>query len=255
LTASEGDESMKVYPLLVGEFEARDSTTFRGGNPELIVWYSSYIFYIEGAGSRIVVDTGFTDPEVCLRRMNHRCRRPPGASVVERLAALKVTPEEVDTVVLTHCHWDHIGGLSLFPRARVYCQRGEVAWSVSPPEWIGAAYPRALADSLPSVGGRLTVLDGDFVLEQGIRLIHVGAHSPGSQMMEVQCGDRTVIITGDALLHYANLEKQIPIGTYHSLEQAMAALSILNRFVLNDPKTVLLASHDPRVWEQYRNGV
>jgi glyoxylase-like metal-dependent hydrolase (beta-lactamase superfamily II) len=253
--ASEGEKRMKVYPLLVGEFEARDSTTFRGGNPELVVWYSSYIFYIEGAGSKIVVDTGFTDPEVCLSKMNHRCRRPPGMSVAERLATLQVKPDEVDVVVLTHCHWDHIGGLPLFPRARVYCQRGEVSWSVSPPEWIGAAYPRALADSLPSVRDRLAVLDGDFVLDKNVRLIHVGAHSPGSQMVEVQCGNRKVIITGDTLLHYANFEKQVPIGTYHSLEQAMAALSMLKGLVLEDPHTVLLASHDPRVWEQYQHGV
>ena len=85
---------MKVHPLWVGEFEAKDSTSFRGGNPDLTVWYASYIFYIEGAARKIVVDTSFADPKVCLEKMNHQCRRPSGASVEEKLAGLGVKPAE-----------------------------------------------------------------------------------------------------------------------------------------------------------------
>lgn len=246
---------MKVYPLLLGEFEARDSTSFRGGNPELIVWYASYVFYIEGAASKIVVDTSFTDPEVCLEKMNHRCKRPKGMAVEERLASLGVKPAEIDTVVLTHCHWDHIGGLALFPNARVYCQRAEVSWSICPPDWMAPAYPKALSHSLPSVKDRLTILDGNCILEKGIKLTRVGAHSPGSQMVEVQGEKQTILITGDAVLHYENFEKQIPIGTYHSLEEAMNVLRDLKNRVLEDEGTVLLPSHDPLVWERHQHGI
>jgi glyoxylase-like metal-dependent hydrolase (beta-lactamase superfamily II) len=244
---------MKVYPLLVGEFEAKDSTSFRGGNPELTVWYASYVFYIEGASRKIVVDTSFTDPEVCLEKMNHRCRRQ--ASVEEKLASLGVKPAEIEAVVLTHCHWDHIGGLSLFPNAQVYCQRAEVAWSISPPDWMASAYPKALSHSLPSLGERLTILDGDHVLEKGIRLRLVGAHSPGSQMVEVQGEGRTIVITGDAVLHYANLEKQIPIGTYHSLETAVDVLKQLRSRMLEEPNIIILTSHDPKLAERHPSAV
>jgi len=246
---------MKVYPLLVGEFEARDSTSFRGGNPGLTVWYASYVFYIQGASRKIVVDTGFTDPKVCLEEMNHPCRRPKGSSVEDKLAALGVKPAEIDAVVLTHCHWDHIGGLSLFPTAQVFCQRAEVSWSVGPPEWMASAYPRALSHSLPSVKERLIVIDGDYVLEDGIELRLVGTHSPGSQMVEVRGDQHQIIITGDAVLHYANLEKQIPIGTYHSLEAAVAVLKDLRNRMLQDNELVILPSHDPQVAVRYPSGI
>lgn len=246
---------MKVYPLLVGEFEAKDSTSFRGGNPDLTVWYASYVFYIQGAGKKIVVDTSFTDPKVCLEEMNHPCRRQKGASVEEKLASLGVKPTEIDAMVLTHCHWDHIGGLSLFPNAQIYCQRAELSWSICPPDWMSSAYPRALSNSLPSVRERLTVLDGDYVLEKGIRLRLVGAHSPGSQMIEVEGDHQKIIITGDAVLHYANLDKQIPIGTYHSLEAAIAVLKDLRNRMLEDKGLIVLPSHDPHVAEKYPNGI
>lgn len=246
---------MKVYPLLVGEFEAKDSTSFRGGNPELTVWYASYVFYIQGASKKIVVDTSFTDPKVCLEEMNHPCRRKKSESVQEKLASLGVKPAEIDTVILTHCHWDHIGGLSLFPNAQVYCQRAEVSWSVCPPDWMASAYPRALSHSLSSVRERLTVLDGDYVLEKGIELRLVGAHSPGSQMIEVQGDKHTIIITGDAVLHYGNLEKQIPIGTYHSLETAMAVLKDLRNRMLQDKELIILPSHDPEVAVKHPTGI
>ena len=246
---------MKVYPLWVGEFEARDSTSFRGGNPELVVWYASYIFYIEGARRKTVVDTSFTDPKICLEQMNHPSRRPAGSSVEEKLATVGVKPTDIETVVLTHCHWDHIGGLSLFPNAQIFCQRAEVAWSLSPPDWMASAYPRALCHSLPSVKDRLTVIDGDYVLEEGIELRLVGAHSPGSQMVEVSGDEHQIVITGDAVLHFENLEKQIPIGTYHSLETAITVLKNLRNRMLRDDTLVVLPSHDPKVAEKYPSGI
>ena len=101
----------------------------------------------------------------------------------------------------------------------------------------------------------MTILDGDHVLEKGIRLRLVGAHSPGSQMVEVQGEGRTIVITGDAVLHYANLEKQIPIGTYHSLETAVDVLKQLRSRMLEEPNIIILTSHDPKLAERHPSAV
>ena len=94
----------------------------------MTVWFASYIYYIEGAAAKILIDTGFTDPAICREKMNHECRRSAEMTVANRLGALGVKPDEIEVVVLTHCHWDHIGGIGQFPNAQVYCQQAEVSW-------------------------------------------------------------------------------------------------------------------------------
>lgn len=246
---------MNVYPLLLGEFEARDNTTFRGGDPSKIVWYSSYAYYIEGAEKTILVDTGYADPKICMERMNHLCRRSEEMTIENRLASFGLTVDDIEVVILSHCHWDHIGGLDKFKKARVYCQRAEIAWSVNPPSYMASAYPKALAGRLPDLGDRLVILDGDYTIEPGITCKKVAAHSPGTQMVEICGEDKRVIITSDAMLQYENFKKRIPIGTYHNLEEAIAVLDMLRDKVLGSKETVLFASHDPQVWQLYQTGV
>lgn len=246
---------MNVYPLLLGEFEARDNTTFRGGDPSKIVWYSSYAYLIEGASKPILVDTGYADPQICKERMNHLCRRSEEMTIEKRLAAFGLSVDDIQTVVLSHCHWDHIGGLDKFKNAQVYCQRAEVSWSVNPPDYMASAYPKVLSGRLPELKERLVIIDGDYTIERGIKLNKVAAHSPGTQMVEVIGETKRVIITSDAMLHYDNFEKNIPIGTYHNLEEAIAVLDMLREKVLSPKETILLASHDPKVWQLYHEGV
>lgn len=245
---------MKVYPLLTGEFEANEATKMRGGDPKKTVWFSSYVFYVDDADIPTVIDTSFAEPEFCRTKLNHPSKRGPGMSVEERLETHGVTTRDIKRLVLTHCHWDHIGGLQQFTNATIYCQRDEVSWSLAPPRWLSAAYPSALSDSLPSVRDRLILVDGDSLISEGIYVRKVGAHSPGSQMIEIQTNSGTVIITGDAILYYVNFEQKIPIGTYHDLHEAMNVIQYLwNRSIQEN--VVILPSHDPEVWKRYEQGV
>ena len=175
-------------------------------------------------------------------------------NIPERLKKFDLSPQDIQCVILTHCHWDHIGGLDQFPNATIYCQRDEVSWSIVPPEWLAAAYPAALSDRLVSARNRLVLLDGDSVIEDGIFLQKVRAHSPGSQMVEVITENGTVSITGDAILYYINYEQRIPIGTYHNLCEAMEVIQKLHNRCLLD-KVILLPSHDPKVWQRYAEGI
>jgi glyoxylase-like metal-dependent hydrolase (beta-lactamase superfamily II) len=244
---------VQLYPLLVGYFEATESDLFKGGNFQNKLLFASYVYYLKLYNKKIIVDTGIPVPQFCKAKLNYTCKLEEGMSLEERLKKHGVSLDAIDTIILTHCHWDHIGGLSLLPNAKIYCQREEISWAIAPPEWLASSYPKVLADLLLSVKERIELLDGDVLLEKGIYLRKVGGHSPGSQIVELKFNNKKVIITGDLLLYYDNLEKQIPIGVYHNLEKVTKILSLLRSYKLDD--CIILPSHDPLVWEKYQSGI
>ncbi len=74
----------------------------------------------------VLIDTGYdiTKPEAKLfsQREKHVNYRSP----VEVLEKVGVKPEDVKNIILTHAHWDHMGGIHYFPNAKVYVQKEEI---------------------------------------------------------------------------------------------------------------------------------
>ena len=125
----------------------------------------------------------------------------PGRLPAE-LAAAGIDPADVETIVLTHLHDDHIGwavpAVTPFPDARVVAQRADVeAFADRPQEDV---LLRPLRDS-----GRLQVLDGDAEIGPGVRVIATPGHTPGHQSVLVSAGDDEVLIAGDLLVSAVQL--------------------------------------------------
>lgn len=250
---------MKVYPFLVGELTAHEGDLFRGGNVAMKVPFSCYSFYIEGTKKRTIVETGFGDPQWCMDHLGagegFLLTQKPGMALCDHLKRLHVAPESIETVILTHCHWDHIGGVNLFPNARVYCQKDEIPWAFASPEWMQRSYPMAFAEPILSARERLVLVEGDVVLEKGLKMRKIGGHTPGSQIIEVETQKGKVIIAGDLLMKYANIEKMVPIGSFHHMEKCAAFLQILQNEMKEDPRIIVCPGHDQRVWDEHSEGI
>ena len=131
----------------------------------------------------------------------------------EELAAAGVEPDEIDLVVLTHLHLDHIGWnlawdgdrpRPRFPRARYLVQRADwelfATWG---DEDDRAAFDRCVAP-LQSLGVA-ELLDGDRVLDDQLSLVHTPGHTPGSQSLLVRSGDDAALLWGDVANHPAQV--------------------------------------------------
>src|SRR5438270_3296349 len=79
------------------------------------------IWVLKGAGGRIaIVDSGFHRDRYFTQFTVKDYVKPSDA-----LAPLGIKPEDVSDLILTHMHWDHAGGIDLFPKARLWVQKDE----------------------------------------------------------------------------------------------------------------------------------
>lgn len=145
-----------------------DGCLTRNGNT--ILDASSTVAMVVASRRKVIVDTGSA---MELDRLQ------------EALRAAGVNPDEVDFVVNTHLHLDHIGGNGLFRNARFYAHNLEF-----PPL------------------GTVRVTDG-FMLLPGVELLPTPGHTAGSISVLVNA-DRRYAICGDAIPTKANLDSMVP---------------------------------------------
>ncbi len=231
----------KVKPVLVGEFgPVREDVKFRGGNPFKEEAVPSYLFYLESCKNRIVVDTGLGLPEKSSQLTGLECK---GKNIIEVLERESIDPERVDLVICTHLHWDHVGNLGLFKKARIVCQRSEIGWALSPPHWE-TGYLKEFLNHLWMAPDCILAVDGNVQLLEGINLTKTGGHTPGSQVVGVDTPEGRVLIAGDLVMSLKNLDQEWPIGLFWSLEECIRGMRWLK-----EQEALVLPGHDWKVMD------
>jgi len=197
---------------------------FPGADPAELgeVWTLHFHCYLlRGPGDRLVlVDTGIGP----VGSPASDWAPVPGA-LRDELSAVGVPPDEIDVVVLTHLHGDHIGGAvhkgePAFRNARYVAQQAEL-------EWIQQREPPAIDKIVRVIGDRWQPVAGTAELVPGVRVHHTPGHTPGHQIVEV--GELT--ITGDLLLHPVQLARpEVRYRYDDDPEQAVTTrVDVLNR--------------------------
>jgi N-acyl homoserine lactone hydrolase len=171
-----------------------------------------YVHVIDHPDARVLVDTGLTRLHPAVADMDPRLR-PLDTQADVDLAS-------IDMVVNTHLHFDHCGGNHLFAGTPIYVQRQELddarsqeAYTI--PEWVDAP------------GVRYVPVDGALELLPGLRLVPAPGHTPGSQVVVVEMGERSVVIAGDTAVFFADLDEPRTEGQrlVRALEPAQVWLS------------------------------
>ena len=134
-----------------------------------------------GALRRIVVDTGHFGRGVVLRRA---------------LAERGLTASDIDVLLLTHTHWDHVQGLQYFDRATVMTHPRELDYIRRPhaDDHATPAWTKAMLDQYDI---RHAVEGTE--LAAGVHVVEVPGHSAGTIAVVAQTAGGTAVITGDAI--------------------------------------------------------
>lgn len=208
------------------------------------------MFVIQGgADGPIVVDTGTANPASVLRFHSVVLERPDEQHPRAALERLGIDPTEVRTVVNTHLHWDHSSNNDLFPNARIYAQREEMAYAIAPYDTSRKGYENSRDATPPWLSslGRMVPVDGEETIAPGVTLVPLPGHTPGSQGVLVEAGAKRFLIAGDFVDNYGNLagdeqNAHFLSGSFVSLPDYWKSFKRLREL-----DCVVVPSHDPAV--------
>ena len=196
----------------------------------------------------IIIDTGFNNTEATRRgRILQR-------SVTEGLSMIGITASNVSDVIVTHLHYDHIGGHTEFSSANFHLQESEMRYATGPymcTHTMNHSFtPEHIMSMVKNVfEGRVIFYDGIGQVAPGITVHHVGGHTMGLQFVRVLTKRGYVVLASDTTHFYENMRQKNPFPIIFNLGDMVRGYSDLLEQA--DTEDHIIPGHDPIVLDIY----
>lgn len=247
------NDGWEVLQVKYAERMTRKSAMFdrydEHGEPDsdLLMDYSYWI--LRRPGTTMLIDTGY---DLALRPGFDEIETTP---VRSGLAELGIDPGDVDGVVLTHYHFDHIGNVGLFPRATVSASRVEHEHWFGIPERIGIDAEIVLDRDLAAIRtaeaeGRLVLLDGITEVVPGVTVHPIPGHTRGQLVVEVESLSGPLLLASDAAHFAEQVERSWNFFVYADVDEMQRSFAAIREIVAASGATVI-PGHDARVRDAF----
>jgi len=205
------------------------------------------VWVIKNKEKVILVDAGFTRQSM----QEDMIFTSPDTT----LQKLSIKPEDITDIIITHPHWDHIGGIELFPNAMIWMQKEDYNY------FVGEAWQKE-GNNLgfyaydvqklvkKNTDKKLTLVKGDNLeILPGIKVFTGSKHTFESQFVAVGNDNDRVIIASDNCWFYYNVEKMFSIPFTFDQSAYIASLKRMKEMV-KDPKYII-PGHDPLIFSKF----
>ncbi len=223
-----------------------------------------FSFVLARCGTAIVlVDTGFMR-EGSGEAMSVKFDVPYWISPLRMLAEMGVGPDDVTDIVLSHAHFDHMGSIGKFPKARLHIQKREIlSWheAIALPREFGFLTEIINPDDLraafdAAVEHRLNLVDGDVDdLLPGLHVRLGQGHTMGQQFILIETARGRLVISGDCVYSRRNICGHDHSGVYLPLTNAIGAawdqlktIDRINKAIQGDLDRLIIL-HDADRWK------
>uniref|UniRef100_A0A7C3RAL5 N-acyl homoserine lactonase family protein n=1 Tax=Archaeoglobus fulgidus TaxID=2234 RepID=A0A7C3RAL5_ARCFL len=192
----------RIFPLKVAEISVPLGAVVMMGDMRVMTTGPVYVWVIDGGDEKIVVDSGVEEAKDGL------FHGFPGKGGGERglreaLEKVNIKPEEVDKLIITHLHFDHVANAKLFTNARIYVQKREWESALNPPLHYRQIYDVSMLYPLEEMD--LCLIKGDAEIDKGIKTLLLPGHTKGLQGVLVETEKGDYLIAGDHFYTYLQI--------------------------------------------------
>jgi len=247
----------RLFIFLCGFEVVPRGLSIQGGGNRVLLAEPICAYLADTSLGWVLLDTGLdrsrlTDPDLLEKYYTGRGWSVPPLvnlvhSLVDQMAAVGVSPQDVSRVVLSHTHADHTGHLRLFRHAPIYVQGPELDQAFAEPDALGW-----IAEDFNDPDLQWVRLSGDHEVVPGIQLISTPGHTAGHQSAVVTLpSGRRLVLTFDAGDLKENFDRNVVPGSCFDEAQAAASLVRIQALVAQ-PNSEMILFHDPEALKDLR---
>ncbi|HEV2301735.1 MAG TPA: N-acyl homoserine lactonase family protein [Stellaceae bacterium] len=242
--------SLAVFALSCGHLEGELGYLMEGGEGRVRLPIPAYL--IEHPKGRVLFDAG----------MHIDCQRDPagrlgarlmslfdfdyraGEEVGARLAALGRDPAEIDILINSHLHFDHVGGNAQIPNATMLVQRAEWEAGIDPDIAARRGFDRRDFD----LGHKRKLIDGEYDVfgDGAVVCLPTYGHTPGHQSLKLRLDGGDIVLAADSCYFCRTLEERRLPRFAHDKAAMLVSLERLARLQAGGAR--IFFGHDIEFW-------